>query len=172
MLLIIGYGNSLRRDDGAGLILAEMLERACRTRQIEVERIVAHQLTPELSLEVARPAVTTVVFVDTREVASDETNAQVQLEPVESETPSPSVGHHLNPVSLLVYARLLYSQHPPAWELTVPGLDFGHGEGLSPTTQRALTVFEKSLHDLIDRLMTEDYPNRTASSNTANIICR
>lgn len=168
MLLIIGYGNSLRRDDGAGLILAEMLERACRARQIEVERIVAHQLTPELSLEVARPEVTSVVFVDARQVAPNETASQVQLKPVESEAPSPSVGHHLNPVSLLVYVRLLCGQHPPAWELTVPAIDFGHGESLSPTAQQALAAFQKMLPNLAQQLNNK----KTITTSPIPEICR
>ena len=40
MILIIAYGNSLRGDDGAGLVLAERLEEAWQGRQVEVERVV------------------------------------------------------------------------------------------------------------------------------------
>lgn len=152
MILIIAYGNNLRRDDGAGLLLAERLEAKCHTRQMKVERIVVHQLTPELSLEVARAEVTAVVFVDAREANPAEPDLGVQIRPVATDIPSPTLGHHLHPVSLLVYARLLYGQHPPAWELTVPGVDFGHGESLSQVTQEALATAGEALAALLAQL--------------------
>ena len=152
MILIIAYGNSLRQDDGAGLVLAEIVEQECRARRLDVERIVAFQLTPELSLEVARKEVTAVVFVDTRTVAPDEPDLRVRLRSLTTETASPSLGHHLNAAALLVYAYLLYGKHPPAWEVTVPGRNFGHGEGLSPIARRALSTAHEPLGELLIRL--------------------
>jgi Ni,Fe-hydrogenase maturation factor len=66
VILIIAYGNSLRRDDGAGLILGEKLEDALRKRGLSVSHIAVHQLTPDLALSVAAENVAAVVFVDTR----------------------------------------------------------------------------------------------------------
>ncbi|MCB0173868.1 MAG: hypothetical protein KDJ97_25330, partial [Anaerolineae bacterium] len=66
MLLIIACGNSLRSDDGAGLIFAERLEYACRALDVMVERISVHQLLPELAADIAAEAVQAVVFIDTR----------------------------------------------------------------------------------------------------------
>ena len=72
MILIISYGNSLRRDDGAGLALGEILEKALQSRGRLVKRIALHQLDPETSLCVAEQGVSSVVFVDTRVVAGSE----------------------------------------------------------------------------------------------------
>ncbi len=154
MILIIAYGNSLREDDRAGLVLAEMIERACRAHQLKVERIVAHQLTPELSLEVARKEISSVVFVDTRAITPNAPTPQVQVRPIGIRTtPSTSsLGHHLSASSLLVYAQLLYDQHPPAWEATAPGVEFGHGETLSPIAQAALATAQKPIEQLLTRL--------------------
>lgn len=138
MILIIAYGNSLRRDDGAGLLLAERLEQAWQACQVEVKRLVVQQLTPELTLEVARAEVSAIVFVDTRVVLPSETEPGVQIYPVNAIQPDPTVGHHLNPAVLLAYTDLLYGKHLPAWLVTAPGVDFGHGEGLSQGAQQAL----------------------------------
>ncbi len=138
MIQIIACGNNLRRDDGAGLVLAELLEKEWRSRQIEVERISVHQLTPELAADIARAEVTAVVFVDTRVVTRDEPDEGLQARPIAVDTASPSMGHHLDPATLLAYARLLYDKHLPAWQITVPGFDFGHGEGLSTSVVEEL----------------------------------
>ncbi|MCB0164013.1 MAG: hydrogenase maturation protease [Anaerolineae bacterium] len=136
MLLIIACGNSLRSDDGAGLIFAERLEQACRSLDVAVERLSVHQLLPELAADIAAEAVRAVVFVDTRLAEPDDLPALHSLSP---QAASPSVGHHLTPAVLLLYAQALYHHCPPAWQITVPGVNFDHGETLSETAQNALT---------------------------------
>lgn len=136
MLLIIACGNSLRSDDGAGLILAERLEQACLALDVAVERLSVHQLLPELAVDIAAEAVQTVVFVDTRLAEPGDLPA---LQPLSPEAASPSVGHHLSPTVLLLYAQALYHRCPPAWQITVPGVNFDHGETLSETAQNALS---------------------------------
>lgn len=148
MILIIAYGNSLRRDDGAGLILGEMLEQALKARGLSVTRLALHQLTPDVALSVAADDVKTVVFVDTRVAAPDEKQPTLQLCPLPSDQGPSSLGHQVGAASIMAYARLLYEKNPPAWLLTVPGVDFDHGEGLSSFTQEIL----KSLPALLQQL--------------------
>jgi hydrogenase maturation protease len=148
VILIIAYGNSLRRDDGAGLILAQILEEALRERGLDVKRIAVHQLTPDLALSVAADNIAAVVFVDTRVAPPGEGHMELQLCRIGSEHRSPSLGHHLDPSLVLTYARLLYDKSPPAWLVTVPGVDFDHGEGLSEAAQRALETLPALLHKL------------------------
>ncbi len=138
MILLIGYGNDLRRDDGAGLILAAILEQAWQSQRVAVKRLSVHQLMPELAAEIAQPEVTAAVFVDARVIAPEEVDPRVQMQPLRVETQSPSLGHHLDPATLLIYAEWLYGWRPPAWLITVPATDFGYGEGLSLATQQAL----------------------------------
>jgi len=59
-ILVIGYGNTLRRDDGVGVRAAEMM--AADSRFADVEVLTVYQLTPELSLDIATASL--VVFVD------------------------------------------------------------------------------------------------------------
>ena len=57
--LVIGYGNDLRSDDGAGRVVADRLD-ALALPDVTVRSVI--QLTPELALEIAK--FDTVVFVD------------------------------------------------------------------------------------------------------------
>lgn len=145
MILIIAYGNSLREDDGAGLALGKLIAQELRARKANVELITAHQLLPELALEIARDEVDSVVFVDTRAASPDNDDLNVQAYPLVIDSPSPSVGHHLNPEAVLVYAHLLYGKQVSAWQVTVPGVNFDHGELFSTIAQSALSTALKIL---------------------------
>jgi len=148
VILIIAYGNSLRRDDGAGLILGRILEGALRERGLAVSRIAVHQLTPDLALSVAGDEVAAVVFVDTRVATAGDEQTGLQVRSLSSEGHAQSLGHHLGASTVMTYARLLYDKSPPAWLLTVPGADFDHGEGLSEVAQRALNTLPSLLQQL------------------------
>lgn len=152
MILLIGYGNDLRRDDGAGLVLAGTIEKSWRISGVAVKHLSVHQLLPELAEEIARPEVSAVVFVDARVGAAGEINPQVQVQPLVVETQSPSLGHHLDPTTLLAYAGLLYGRQPPAWLVTVPAADFGYGEGLSETVQRTLAAAQDLPRELLTQM--------------------
>ena len=102
--LYIGYGNSLRGDDGVGLFVAQRLQG-----------LAVHQLTPELAEPISQAA--KVVFID-----ADVTlpAGEIRRAPV-VETQS-SIGHHCTPGELLVIARALYGRAPEA-ELISIGIE-------------------------------------------------
>ncbi len=140
MILIIAYGNSLRRDDGAGLMLAEILERVWKERDLKVHRESVHQLTPELAELMAGDAISVVIFVDTRVIPPGSDSLRIEASRLASpEDLSPGMGHHMGPLTLMAYARYLYGKTPDAWLVTVPGIDFDHGEGFSDATAEALS---------------------------------
>ena len=157
VILIIGYGNSLRQDDGAGLILADLIERECFKQHVPVEKIKVHQLMPELSQKIANETVNTVIFADTRVTQIDtNSNAGVHIDPIVTDNVSPSVGHHLSPATLLIYAKLLYNRQPSAWGATIPGINFDHGEDLSSLTQRALAQSHTSITHWLHQIASPD----------------
>lgn len=133
-LLVIAYGNSLRRDDGAGLAFAERLVAQWQSEGIALQHIALHQLTPELALIISDPAVERVLFVDTAENGKE----KIILQPLLHGEASHLIGHHMTPESLLLYAERLYHHCPSAWLLTIPGSDFGFGEGFSERTAKHL----------------------------------
>jgi Ni,Fe-hydrogenase maturation factor len=59
-VLVIGYGNTLRRDDGVGVRVAEAV--AADPRFAHVRVLAVHQLTPELALDIGSASL--VIFVD------------------------------------------------------------------------------------------------------------
>lgn len=137
MLAVIGYGNPLRRDDGVGPALAEILEK--RFSQYGLKVIVTHQLVPELAEELAGKEVTAVLFLDAGTSDGNE-QERVTIRRVAAEASSPALGHHFSPVDLLAYTELFRGTPLPAWQLTIRGSDFGFGEGL--TAQVKLSLVE------------------------------
>jgi hydrogenase maturation protease len=130
-VLIIGYGNPLRSDDGLGWYAAVQLFRSSASRDVEV--LPCHQLTPDLAEAVSHAD--TVVFLDsTHEGTPGELRCR-EIEPVEG---SASFSHHLSPEIVLGIARDLYGAYPHAWLLTICGHCFEPGETLSAEVARRL----------------------------------
>lgn len=141
MLLLIGYGNPLRRDDGAGPALAGMLE--ARSGRTDLRVITVHQLVPELAQDLAAADVKAVLFLDAS-VSGCSGGTDVSIQPLGGVGPSPVLGHHFSPVELLCYAELLRGAALPAWQISIPGTDFGYGEGLSASAEKNLAAaFDK-----------------------------
>jgi hydrogenase maturation protease len=154
MILIIGYGNSLRRDDGAGPVLAKRVFEKAGTAYLRM--LEAHQLVPDLATELAAPDVSAVIFIDAS-VAADGTEASCilpEIEPreIHCEAATSSLSHHFDPETLLSYVELLYGKKPPAWLVSIPGVDFGYGEGFSTFALNSLAVAEDKVLELIGRL--------------------
>jgi hydrogenase maturation protease len=127
--LVIGYGNTLRRDDGAGVRVAEEIERLALPG---VRVLTCHQLTPELAELLAGAG--RVVFVD----ASAESLARVRLRQVQPARAAAPLAHAADPRGLLVLARELFGHAPRAWMLALPAPDLGFGEGLSAEAEEGV----------------------------------
>lgn len=156
MILLIAYGNPLRKDDGAGLRLAEQMAERWQEAGTPLRHVVVQQLAPELAVEIAEPGVLAVVLVDARVEPAGSAGAGVVVAALGPDGPgSPGLGHHTEPEVLLAYAALLLDGRPapPAWLVTTPGVDFGHGEGLSPLASAAIeAAFSQRDHALIGLL--------------------
>ncbi|MCX6095133.1 MAG: hydrogenase maturation protease [Candidatus Bipolaricaulota bacterium] len=117
MDLVIGIGNLLRRDDGIGPRVAEALRVSP-----SVSACAVCELVPELVLRLRDAR--RVLFVD-----ADARGTDVRLGRVRDE--GSRWGHTLGPEGLLELAARAFGSAPDAWVLSVPGFDFGYGEGLS-----------------------------------------
>ncbi|PJF31114.1 MAG: hydrogenase maturation protease [Phototrophicales bacterium] len=124
MILVIGYGNPLRRDDGVGWAVIAAIQAQAPP---DVTCLAVHQLTPELSEAVAHADV--VILID----ASIEGEAgDVHITPIlPCRDGTPTMTHHLSPRSLLDMTQWLYDKSPFTLLMTITGADFGVGEGLS-----------------------------------------
>lgn len=122
-VLLIAIGNPLRRDDGAGRRVVELL---APPPTVAVRHVI--QLTPEIAEDLTGYG--TVVFID----ASVATN-EVKLEPVEPGAGAAPASHSLAPAEVVALARGLFGFEGRAWQCHVPGADFDDGEGLSEVAE-------------------------------------
>ncbi|HHW87679.1 MAG TPA: hydrogenase maturation protease [Chloroflexi bacterium] len=145
-ILIVGIGNTLRRDDGAGWFFAEALAAALEAADCSVHLELHHQLTPELAVAAAELQPGVILFVDAS-VAVDEVVVTLLGEMM----PDMTVGHSLTPATLLTLMRRLYAVDAVAWLVQAPARDFGHGEGLSEVAQRGVQTAPALALRLLDR---------------------
>ncbi|MCC7210126.1 MAG: hydrogenase maturation protease [Anaerolineae bacterium] len=139
MNLVIGYGNTLRRDDGVGPAAARALEH--RGAPPDTEIIALFQLTPELAEPISRAD--TVIFVDASVhdggAPGDVRETRLSV-PDDPHLDPGAFTHNVTPLLLVVAAHGLYGRAPDAaWLITVSAGSFDLGEGLSAPVQAALS---------------------------------
>lgn len=126
-LLVIGYGNTLRRDDGVGPKVAEAVTAL---NLPGVRTLACPLLTPELAEAVSQARL--VIFVD----AAVDTPREVQLRKLAPADSSQIMAHAASPATMLALARDVFGHAPEACWLTIPVEDLGIGEDFSPLAQR------------------------------------
>jgi hydrogenase maturation protease len=131
-ILIVGYGNPLRSDDGIGWHAARLLATA---PWLDGARVLArHQLAPELAEDVSRASL--VVLVD---AAAEGNPGSVSVRRIGLPPPTPITwSHHLSPETLAGLAEALYGAVPPIVLVSVAAESFAEGDGLSSALKRAL----------------------------------
>ncbi len=128
-LLVIGFGNTLRSDDGVGQRVANAIEAEGWPN---VSTLSVTLLTPELAEPVSRAE--RVIFVD----AETGGEAVVRLRPVMPAQSSQLIAHAASAETVLALARDVFGGVPRAWMLTIPARSLEIGEDLSGSTQRGL----------------------------------
>jgi len=141
-VLILGYGNPLRGDDGVGWHAAErLLERSV---ELQAKVTSCHQLTLELAELVSRAE--RVIFIDAR---IGQTPGSVEISEVAAGAPEcPTFSHRLDPATLVALAQRLYGRAPEAWILTVTGESFEHTDQLSASVQSSLPELIRQVETL------------------------
>jgi hydrogenase maturation protease len=129
-ILVIGYGNELRGDDGLGPRVAEVIAAA---NHPDVRVRTVFQLVPELAAELAEARM--VIFVD---ALADPGRIAVELTPVGAEETTDWSTHTADPRTLLALTRAVYGRTPEAWWLKTPGRNFDFGEGLSSAAEEGV----------------------------------
>jgi hydrogenase maturation protease len=144
-ILIIGYGNPSRRDDGVGLAAVNGLRRRLGLPFLQdnddgfadlghdVDTLFVQQMMPELAETLACYDV--VYFVDAHVGVYPELIRRTPLMP---DPERAFVSHHVKPGELLDIARRLYGRAPAAELISIRGFDFNFGEQLSPSTAKAV----------------------------------
>jgi hydrogenase maturation protease len=136
--LVIGYGNTLRRDDAAGVYAAELIER----RYPGVMCLTAPQLTPDMAVTLAHYR--TVVFIDASITAKEMRVTKLKTKGSAVEYSS----HSMTPQMLLDASNDLYGVVPrDTIQIEIPATDFTLGELPSPAVraivERCVSEFPK-----------------------------
>lgn len=130
-ILLIGYGNPGRGDDGLGPALAAEIE-ALGIRGLTVD--IDYQLTVDHAALIA--AHDLVVFAD----AMIGLTVPFRFARVDAAPPSSLGSHQVSPEAALALAGLLFGHAPPGWILAIAGEEFGEvKEGLSPLARASLS---------------------------------
>jgi len=134
-VLVVGYGNPLRTDDGVGPAVAERLADDPRLAGATV--LTGHQLTPELAFDASRASL--VVLVDAEDgLAPGEVSVRRLEAPGGDEASGPPLTHHLDPAGLLGLARVLFGAAPPLVVVGIGTASMELGEGLTPEVDAAV----------------------------------
>jgi len=141
-LLIIGYGNPLRGDDGIGPAAADRLRDLLDNRSVDVVSL--HQLTPELAQPISLAE--RIVFIDAAVGPAPGSIVERKIEP--SDLPR-AFTHHATPEGLLAMARSLYGRAPQATLMTVTAAQFEFGSGLSPVATTAVAALVERISSLL-----------------------
>jgi hydrogenase maturation protease len=143
--LVIGYGNTLRRDDALGVRAAEAIE-ALGLAGVRV--LTTTQLVPELAAPASEAR--RVVFVDAR---VDEPGAGVIVRRLTADGRGPAdagMTHAASPELLMHAAEHVFGRRPEACVVSIPAEDFGFGEGLSPQGERWLEEAIRRILELLE----------------------
>jgi hydrogenase maturation protease len=127
-ILVIGYGNTLRGDDGVGYQIAETVTEWQIPR---VRSIAVHQLLPELAAAIAD--VDIVMFIDAIAVINS-LPANINITRLAPDPEATFSTHVITPQLLLSLAQRLYGKTPDTYLLTIPAVDFTLGNTLSLLT--------------------------------------
>ena len=141
-ILVIGYGNDLRSDDGAGRVVASRIEAADHPGVIVRSQ---SQLTPELALDITRADV--VVFVDAN-VDCDE----MTIQPVRPGEPgTQSMSHHTDPAALLLLAQDLGRVPLDVHVVSIPATSLELGFELSTGTAKGVEEAVDAITEIVSR---------------------
>jgi hydrogenase maturation protease len=140
-ILVIGYGNELRGDDGAGPAAAKVLRRELPGNTVEV--LTVHQLLPELSQRLSRSAI--AIFIDADWTVPPGQICKKTL--TANNDGAKTIGHHQSPEGLLTMADELYGHAPTAILFNVGAENFGFHQHLSKPVRRAIPkLVEQVVH--------------------------
>ena len=141
-ILVVGYGNPLRADDGLGCHVARQIGHHLRGNE-RVEIVPCHELAPEIAQRIAKSEF--VIFVDANKDGEPGTITETTDQPDPMFTGK--LGDHTTPATLLAAANALHRKCPPAVLFNMTGWCFELGEQMS-------AIVSERFQDLVKRIET------------------
>jgi len=141
-VLLIGFGNPLRRDDGVGYRAALELENQ------GYAALALTQPLPELALALAEAE--EVIFLDADGSLPPGTIGLRKAQPIAANQSN----HAFAPEELLALAMFLFEHQPNVRVLSLGVEDLGFGEGFSPKVQVAFPEYVRQARSMVEELCT------------------
>lgn len=132
--LIIGIGNTGRKDDGLGWMFLDLLKES---KLKGWDMVYKYQLNIE-DADLVKD-VETLIFVDSY---NDKLPKGFLMEECHSRLDFEYTTHALNPCSVLALCNNLYKKRPTTFVMKIQGFEWGLGEGLS---ERAMVNLKKAV---------------------------
>ena len=156
-IVVIGCGNPLRGDDGAGWHAVDELEK--NSDMDKIRFLKCRELGPELSESLSRSR--HALFID---VSAKEEGGVVREELLLPSDPVTGLdAHGLEPESLLSLSEALYGHVPGSILLSVGGKSFGYEERLSDELAGPLKELVERAHSILDEWIVETDRERLIS---------
>lgn len=156
-VLVVGYGNTLRRDDGVGWRVAARLDADPRLAGVTVFQ--RHQLTPDLALDMSTAEL--VVLVDADDGLAPGTIAVGTVQP--DATTQTRWSHHTDPAALLALTEQLYGRTPRVIVVRCGVQSLDVGDELTPTVEAAVPRVIDAIVELVQSPSASGRPPRPGS---------
>ncbi|HEY3927155.1 MAG TPA: hydrogenase maturation protease [Candidatus Koribacter sp.] len=143
-ILVIGYGNPLRADDGVGCHGARQIAHHLRGDD-RVEVIPCHELEAESARKVA--AAEFVIFIDATHEGEPGSITETTVLP--DAAFDGKFHHKMTPESLLAAAKALHGECPPALQFHMTGWCFEIGEHMSAIVTERFKALVKKIEEKI-----------------------
>ena len=179
-VLVAGFGNLYRRDDGAGFAVVNALRKKMGQRPLghledgfdelghHVDTVVLHQLVPELADTVAEYDL--LVLVDAHVNPQPE---PLHEEPITVSQRTMSLISHQSPPSLILELAFSMHKHAPAGVLlSIRGHDLNFGQGLSRKTAALVPLAVDRILELVKNAAGRSPCDRLSGRNALPACAR
>ncbi len=157
-VLVYGYGNPGRMDDGIGVEIAERIEREFPGIAVDSN----YQLNVEDAYRLS--GIDAVIFVD----ASLDSGEPFEFRRVEPSLNITFTTHSMLPDSVLSLCAELYGRHPDAYVLAVRGYSWDLNEGLSAGAKANSERAYEFLRDLLQNPSPRAFKDAADDEKTIN----
>ena len=151
-ILVVGYGNTLRGDDGLGPFTVEGLRDVAAVCAVEAQTAVLPQLDVTLASEMSDA--TLVIFVDARDDADEEPVKVERVFPTAAPLNLRHTSHSLGIPDHLRMAQDWFGSRPACYAVMPKGYDFSLSENISPNAQQTARQARSKIVEIIQRCAT------------------
>lgn len=163
-ILLYGFGNIGRQDDGLGILLTERMEELARKHAFKgLDFEANYQLNIEDAHTLSQYDV--VLFADAGVCQS----VPAMIKKVEPSAKTEFTMHAMDPSFILHLCRVLYDKSPETYIITIGAIEFEFGQPItaeaSQNLEVAISLVLKKLNEISNTGIFADLKNETLTQN-------